>query len=337
MKNGVSLVSLMITIVIIILLTTTVSISAISSINNAKKISFATEISFIQESVNNYYTKNNTLPILEKVNFNINEIDKKYKDQFSLEDVQNMYKLDLEKLGKIDNVFGKGEKLNDIYMVSIDTNKVYYLSGINVGEKIYYTLTDDLKSVIRYSDNLVNDGIIFIKSENKWTNKDIITNILIPNEYKDISITIIKDDNVILNLSEYIGEDKYNKYIVQGINGCYSINIKYLKNDVSKFIKYDITNFDNTIPTYSLSDKKIFDNEKDKYCYIELSDIVDDASGIAKLKYLKSNASLEDVRDKGNNIINNIIEFDENTDYITLYIEDNAKNYVYNVIDLRGE
>lgn len=337
MKNGVSLVSLMITIVIIILLTTTVSISAISSINNAKKVSFATEISFIQESVNNYYTKNNILPILEKVNFDINEIDEKYKDQFSLEDVQNMYKLDLEKLGKIDNVFGKGEKLNDIYIVSIDTNKVYYLSGINVGEKIYYTLTDDLKSVIRYSDNLVNDGIIFTKSENKWTNKDITTNILIPNEYKDISITVIKDGNVISNLSEYLGEDKYNKYIVQGINGCYSINIKYLKNDVSKFIKYDITNFDNTIPAYSLSDKKIFDNEKDKYCYIELSDVVDNASGIAKLKYLKSNASLEDVRDKGNNIINNIIEFDENTDYITLYIEDNAKNYVYKVIDLRGE
>lgn len=337
MKKGISLVSLMITIVIIILLTTTVSISAISSINNAKKISFATEISFIQESVNNYYTKNNTLPTFDKVNFNINEINEKYKEQFILEDAQNMYKLDLDKLGKIDNIFGKEKNENDIYAVSLDTNKVYYLAGLNVGDKIYYTLTDDLKTIIRYNENLVNDGIIFNKSESKWTNKNIITNILVPNEYKDIKITIIKDENEILNLSSYVSEKNYNKYVVLGIDGCYSINIKYLKNDIEKSIQYDVTNFDNTIPKYTISEKKVLDNGKERYYYIELSDVSDDVSAVSKIKYLKSKASLEDVRNIGINITDNIIEFDENTEYITLYIEDSAKNYVYKVIDLRGE
>lgn len=337
MKNGISLVSLMVTIVIIVLLTTTVSISALSSINNAKKISFATEISFIQENVNNYYIKNGSVPVLEKIDFDINEIDELYRNQFKLEDILPMYKLDLGKLGKIDNIFGKGKNLNDFYVVSKNSNNVYYLAGISDGKNMYYTLTDELKKVIRYNKNLIDDGIIFTKSENKFTNKNISTSILIPKEYKNISISIIKDGNIISNIYEYSNEGEYNKYVVQGIDGCYNININYLKENQIKSIKYDVINFDNTIPTYSLSDKKVYDNGEEKYLYIELSNVSDDISGVSKLKYLKSKSSLEEVRDKGVNIVDNIIEFDENTEYITLYIEDNATNYIYKIIDLREE
>lgn len=336
MRNGISLVSLMVAIVIIILLISTVSISAISSINNARKINFATEISFIQESVNSYYTKNNALPILEKIDFDFSKIDEKYMEQFVSEDTIEMYKLDLKKLGKIDTVFGKGESKNDFYVVSLNTNNVYYLAGINVGDKIYYTLTDDLMTVIRYNKNTLNDGIIFSKSEKKWTNKNISTNILIPNEYENVEVNVQKDDKIISNIFDYTNEKNYNKYVVQGVEGCYSIKVKYLKDDIIKSISYEVNNFDNISPTYSLSNKKVLDNGKDKYCYIELNDVLDNASGMYKMKYLKSNASLKEVRDGGINIENNIMEFNEDTKYLTLYIEDNATNYIYKVIELRG-
>lgn len=341
MNKGISLVSLMITIVIIVLLTTTVTISATSSLNNSRKITFATEISFIQEAVNNYYMKNNNVPVLDKIEFNLSNLEEKNKLEFdeekSSDNIVELYEIDLEKIGKIDNIFGKYEKENDIYAVSLNTNKVYYIAGLNAGSDKYYSLNDELKKIIRYSNSALNDGIIFNKSINKWTNQSINTKILVPDEYTDVVINVIQDENIINSVLEYSNDNGYNKYSVEKISGNYIIEVKYLKQGENKNITFKVNNFDNGIPTYKLSDKKILDNGEKKYSYIEIFDIYDELSGISKAKYIKSSASLEEIKNGGIYIQNNIIEFDESVEYITLYIEDNAGNYAYQIVDVRGE
>ncbi|MDO4282951.1 MAG: type II secretion system protein [Clostridia bacterium] len=341
MRKGVSLASLMITIVIIMLLATTVAISASSSINDSRKISFATEISFIQEAVNHYYMKHGNIPVLEKIEMNLSTLDEENRLEFKGENVNNdivqLYRLDLPSLGKIDTVFGNDEKERDYYAVSLDTNRVYYVLGLHVGEKNYYSLTDELRSIIRYFDNSLTDNIIFSKSISKWTNQNIDVQILIPSEYSNINIVVKQSGNVISNVSNSILNGKYHQYMIEGISGNYNISVSYLKNNENKNISFVVDNYDNEKPTYQVSDRKNLDNGDERYSYIELYDVNDNLSGISKMKYMKSEVSEGDIRENGIDIQDGILELDDDTEYITIYIEDNAENYDYRVLDVRGK
>lgn len=333
MKKGISLVSLMITVVIIVLLATTVTISATSSINNSRRINFANEISFIQEKVDNYYLSNNSLPILEKIN-----LDEDYLKDFAYnnDEVKELYRIDFSKLGKLEKVYGNEENSIDFYAIDISTNKVYYVAGVGIGNIRYYSLTDELKTIIRYTDNSLNNDIIFNQNDNKWTNQNIITEILIPSKYTDVRVVVL-NEGVNKNVSDYEVFEKYNKYIIDDVYGNYNIEVRLIKEGVEKLVTYEVNNFDNTKPSFMISDKKVFTNDKEKYYYIEISEVKDELSGIAKLKFLNHSASLDEIINKGINIQNNIMEFDENTEFLTLYIEDKAGNYVYDIIEVKGE
>lgn len=333
MKKGISLVSLMITVVIIVLLATTVTISATSSIDNSRKINFSNEISLIQEKVNNYYLSNNNLPILEKVN-----LDEAYLIDFVNDNdgVKELYKIDFTKLSKLERIYGNEENKLDFYAIDISTNKVYYVAGVRIKNIRYYSLTDELKTIIRYTDNSLNNDIIFNQNHNKWTNQNIITEILIPSKYTDVRVVVF-NEGVNKNVSDYEVFEKYNKYTVNNIYGNYNIEVRYIKEGVEKSVTYEVNNFDNTKPSYVISDKKVFDNGSEKYYYIEINDVKDELSGISKVKFLKQKATLDEIINKGINIQNNIMEFDDNTEYLTLYVEDKAGNYSYEIIEVKGE
>lgn len=333
MKKGISLVSLMITVVIIVLLATTVTISATSSIDNSRKINFSNEISLIQEKVNNYYLSNNNLPILEKVN-----LDEAYLIDFVNDNdgVKELYKIDFSKLSKLERIYGNEENKLDFYAIDISTNKVYYVAGVRIKNIRYYSLTDELKTIIRYTDNSLNNDIIFNQNDNKWTNQNIITEILIPSKYTDVRVVVF-NEGVNKNVSDYEVFEKYNKYTVNNIYGNYNIEVRYIKEGVEKSVTYEVNNFDNTKPSYVISDKKVFDNGSEKYYYIEINDVKDELSGISKVKFLKQKATLDEIINKGINIQNNIMEFDDNTEYLTLYVEDKAGNYSYEIIEVKGE
>ena len=333
MKKGISLVSLMITVVIIVLLATTVTISATSSIDNSRKINFSNEISLIQEKVNNYYLSNNNLPILEKVN-----LDEAYLIDFVNDNdgVKELYKIDFTKLSKLERIYGNEENKLDFYAIDISTNKVYYVAGVRIKNIRYYSLTDELKTIIRYTDNSLNNDIIFNQNHNKWTNQNIITEILIPSKYTDVRVVVF-NEGVNKNVSDYEVFEKYNKYTVNNIYGNYNIEVRYIKEGVEKSVTYEVNNFDNTKPSFMISDKKVFTNDKEKYYYIEINDVKDELSGISKVKFLNHSASLDEIINNGINIQNNIMEFDENTEFLTLYIEDRAGNYIYDIIEVKED
>lgn len=176
MKRGITLTALLVTIVIMSILTATITVSGYNVLNDSKKIKFATEIAYIEEAINSYYTKDQELPLEESFIVDLSQISEKSVTQFASEEGYSnneiiLYKIDRARLGLSDTVYGNGDVDNkDIYAISKETNKVYYIKGIKVSDITYYTLTEDLKNLVEYdlSSNIAKEGV-FLKSTSSET------------------------------------------------------------------------------------------------------------------------------------------------------------------------
>ena len=197
MKKGFSLVTLLVTIFVIIILTSTVVISANSIYNSNKKVKFASEISYIKELVNSYMVNNNgNLPSNSEVITSIRDISMdEMQSQFQDEDISNentivLNKIDMSMINPGTLQYGNDteEKSDDIYCISKKTGRIYYARGCKIGSKTYYTLTDELKKAIKYTEsNNINDGIIFYDGNLDNGIKEI--DIKIPDSYLDVELT----------------------------------------------------------------------------------------------------------------------------------------------------
>lgn len=153
MKKGITTVSVFIMLAIIVFLLGTITVSTYSTINNSKKMAFALEISSIQEEVDRYVKEysRDSLPISDNVyTIDLSDITENIiEEQFDGETKNanneiGLYEVDLSVLGIDYTQYGNKENEKDIYVLSKETNKVYYLLGIKTKDKTYYTLTQDL-------------------------------------------------------------------------------------------------------------------------------------------------------------------------------------------------
>lgn len=347
-KRGITLVAVMVAVVIMIIFATTVTIATFNILNDSKRNKFAAEIAFIQEAVNNYYDKNDEYPISESINVNLSNVSDEDRVQFNMEDnydsnLITLYEVDLAKLGQIDLIYGNATNAQDIYAVSKKTGKVYYLEGVSVGNTTYFTLTDELKKLINYvdtnEDTVTKDGISFVLSTIEWTNNPIVTKVLVPSDYTNITIVAKKNEtNETLNVSDAVSRDHFYEYSVNEdvstqVEANYSILVSYKKDGVIYNQTYSVTNFDNEYPVLNISDKieLVSKNEEDVYRYVRVENQSDALSGVKYIKYERENIADEDAviyfKNNGIELQSDIIEIDNTTKYITVYIEDNAGNY----------
>lgn len=347
-KKGITLAAVMVAVVIMIIFATTVTIAAVNISNDSKRNKFATELAFVQETVNNYYDKNTEYPIGESINVDLSNVSDEDKVQFNMEDnydsnLITLYEVDLAKLGQIEIIYGNGTNAQDIYAISKKTGKVYYLEGVSVGNTTYFTLTDELKKLINYvdtnEDTVTKDGISFIPSTLEWTNNPITTKVFVPSDYTNITIVAKKNEtNEALNVSEAVSSDYFYEYSINEdtstqVEANYSILVSYQKDGVSYNQTYSVINFDNEYPVLTISDKieLVSKNEDDVYRYVRVESQSDALSGVKYVKYERENIADEDAviyfKNNGIELQNDIIEFDDKTKYITVYIEDNAGNY----------
>lgn len=152
LRKGISILVLVITITVMLILVSGIVFTYSNIQEDTLKMEFAKEIYSVQKLVDSYYFKNNKYPILDKVDLNVSTMDSELKEQFGEEVIDSnsisLYEIDL-KLADIDDLKrGNGSSLKDKYVVSIKTGKVYYYKGEVLNGKVYYTLTDDLKSLI---------------------------------------------------------------------------------------------------------------------------------------------------------------------------------------------
>lgn len=151
-NRAITLVTLVLTIVLILLVSGTMGYYTKSGLELQKVNNMYSDIEQIQSKIDEYYIKNNELPVikdLEKINF---------LHSSNVNDNENYYIIDLSKLGNISLNYGRDfEKIKssntlgtdtDIYIINEQTHTIYYLEGIKYEDKIYYTKPVEYTEII---------------------------------------------------------------------------------------------------------------------------------------------------------------------------------------------
>ena len=352
MKKGITLIMLTITMVILLILLSTVTITGFNTYNNNQKLTFATEINMIQMMVNSYKTKNDGLyPTNASFELNIAGVTANAKVQFSNETMTdnkvNLSKIDYEKLGITNLKYGNGTNGGEIdsYLVSEKTGIVYYAKGLKIGSNTYFTLTDDLKtmiSVISPNTTIDNEsGITFTVSETDFTSNSVETIVKVPVRYTGVSCTYLDTDLLNSGNIDFTTIGDYKVITVNELVNNYVLTINYNVDGQPKTTTYAVNNVDKNGPSLTLdSVKEKIVNTSDGYdVYLSLENVKDDKSGIKQIKYAEkyigeseeSRASSSEIanyfKEGGILVKNNTIHLYSPTKYVTIYAEDNVGNF----------
>lgn len=151
-SKAITLVTLVLTIVLILLISGTMGYYTKSGFELQKVNNMYSDIEQIESKIDDYYIKNNELPVikdLEKINFSHSS---------NVNDNENYYMIDLSKLGSISLNYGKDFEniknshtlgiYTDLYIINEKTQTIYYLEGIKFENKIYYTKQIEYTEII---------------------------------------------------------------------------------------------------------------------------------------------------------------------------------------------
>lgn len=191
-KKGVSLVVLVITIIVMIILASVIIFVSADATNNSKMAAFASDLTQIEDVIEEYYLNNNELPIVSGVSYSKGQVINLISEgstTLNEEIIENgddsavFYKVDLAKL-PIDSSYRGIEAdgdITDIYLVSSQNFNVYYLKGEKIANEYYFSLTARLIKKSKINSNSSVDtsnivisnttaGIKLTKNTGDWTN-----------------------------------------------------------------------------------------------------------------------------------------------------------------------
>ncbi len=333
MKKGISLVSLTIVIVIMAILAGVVVITAFSSAEATTLNTFAVEILNIQNAVDEYKLRYDKYPSSIEIEFDLTKISDKDRKQFDNETIQNssitFNFIDVSLIGIKDTEFGNGKVTNDIYVLSETTGRVYYLEGVEYEEDVYYTLTDELYSIINATSNVqvtskdvkVYD-VIFTPSKLETTNHPITVLVRIPKNAIVNSIVTTGDKSV--GQETVVG--MYKQFEINTTSedktGNYNIIVNYTHNNKTKTAEYNVSNFDGTLPTISYTEKIEGDLKEVNFT------VNNNGSTIRTIKYEQEIISnIAYFKNYGRVATNNQFVVGKD-DYFTIYVETTAGTIV---------
>ena len=140
MKKGLSLSTVVIAISIMLILVSSVSVIGSSAITSANFEEYKSNIDRVSDEVNIYVTDNGTLPVTNEV-IAINSLSQGFLNQVKENgDLANkFYLVDISKLNDYNIKKGRGNVENkDVFLVTENTNNVYYLKGFKYRGKVYF-------------------------------------------------------------------------------------------------------------------------------------------------------------------------------------------------------
>lgn len=142
MKNGISMMMLVVSVSVMMILVTSASIIGLNSVKTANFEEFKSVLSRVSDDVNYYYIKNGKLPVKSSLE-GVEVIDSmSINDEFYNQVVANgdnnelLYIIDLEKLE--DNTINFN--IDDVFVVSEYSHNIYTLNGFRYKSKIYYKI-----------------------------------------------------------------------------------------------------------------------------------------------------------------------------------------------------
>lgn len=292
-KRGVTVAIVVTMVLVILLLTSTITISVNATLKSSRLRAFATEISTIQDTIDTY---RRTTTSVDYITSDITIIPSTdiVETQFNGETVTDgqivLHVIDLEKIGIEKTVYGKSKTPTDVYAVSFETGRVYYVKGYDASDVIYYTLTDELEKLLsgEVGNEIDSNNIIFTSNRAGWTNIPIQITVGIPTTI-DITTVNITANVAEITISDKILNGKYNEVIVNTGNytGNYIITVKYTLQGKTITQNYEVASYDVTPPviTTGIQNYKETVYDSDFYAYISSVSVTDNSDNIRTIKY----------------------------------------------------
>ena len=152
-KRAIALISLVMVIMVLTLLAGMVTYVSVDLIKETKKITFATDTETIYDAVQEYYTVNGDIPVLDNgaqfdsTTYVASIADDNYAEALSDEIIANgdeyaiFYEIDITQIGIKDTKYGVKETENDIFLVSNVSHNIYYYPGRKINNDIFFSNT----------------------------------------------------------------------------------------------------------------------------------------------------------------------------------------------------
>jgi len=327
MKKGITILALAIVVVIMSILAGVGIYFSEDIMKSVEKNEFSIELLNIQTILDTYYIENGTYPTLETLEINLDGFGTFELSQFDGENINDnivtLWELDLNSLGIQGTALGRSEDDEDIYAVSLETGKVYYVRGVTYRGKTHYTLNADLSQSVK-ADIGVNGkrikvkDVIFVLPKLKVVSEAVSVTVVLPKE------AVL--DNIVASNSVQIGNKTiYGDYQLIEVNKTnikvnYEIEVTYTLNGLQDTVKYVVNNVDVDGPIVEI-------NEVSHTNYITLKiQATDNVSEVVKLKYEISEITDSTYFDKyGKNINGNEINCYTSGMY-TIYAVDSIGN-----------
>lgn len=192
-EKGVTLITLVLTVIVILIITSMIIYKSRESVSVRNIENLYNDISELKIKINDYYDEYGKLPVIFKCentsnlsNSNILNNDEKNSD-FYVVDLDNLKGITLNYGKEYKEIKSEKDVVNytDIYIVNSVTHNVFYVEGVKVGEKKYYTnytKADDTVIDLRYIEGVLipynysferkdENGRIIIKGTGKDTNE----------------------------------------------------------------------------------------------------------------------------------------------------------------------
>ena len=147
MKRGISLVVVVITLIVISILMGVIILNMENFAGMTDIAKLQVDISELEHLVSIYKTRKSGIIDFLTVEFDVSNLSENEVSQFEGETITNnkieLYVIDLDKIDATQTNFGNlSEGVNDRYIYSNNTGKVYYEKGLNVDNEIFYRVNN---------------------------------------------------------------------------------------------------------------------------------------------------------------------------------------------------
>lgn len=300
-EKGVSLISLGVAIIIMMIITSMLIYSTKDTMQVSKLNKMYEDISNLTDKVSAYYAQYGDIPIKNK----ITEIPKGIESLMGANDQKGeFYVLDLKSIDGLTLNYGQDYKeiqesnsnydiseKNDVYIINNRSHNIFYLKGITVDQKNYYTNytegeKDANKVNLRYVDGIkIPNGYYYIGKNNE--DKVVISNIINdvidsanPNEYQYEWNTTLPDDGI--DGSYSLNGNKYTEGLKEKLNESFNQNKGYFQNLGNKKKILFIEVEDTWSPVYE--QEGIYTDEDGYTAYIPAGFCVSTRKSMSKIK-----------------------------------------------------
>ena len=332
-KQGITVTVMVITIIVLIIIAGTITFSMQSTMNYSKLSVWANEMMYIQDVVDEMRNTSSTADYtLGDITVDIISASTQFEGETSEDDIVTLKVLDFGKLKITNTVYGNKETEKDVYAVSAETGKVYYVQGIDINGQIYYSVTEALKNRFNITTSSHKlSSVVFVPSVIGYSNQPINVVVKVPNTYTNIAIST---SNAQIQIGSQVENESTYEYNVNSnlVAGNYVITVSY--NDGTQTItsKYNVDGYDVTKPLIEgLSNANFVYKQVGDTRLEYLIDLkVTDSSGIKNIKYEMGSIDEDEAKgyfSKNTNVITDgKINLNKSTTIYTIYAEDNAGN-----------